>query len=204
LGGAVMRAVLTGRPLPRLLLSAVMRRIRAGDFGKTETDQRQSMARKAAICKAVINRHSGEEIVPVALDPQNANVAYCLGRLFAAYAYAEQSLAKRNSTIRDRYLAGASAAPARVFPLLMRGYEHNRSGLLKAPGKKGAGIKADKAVSAVMDMIDLAKGLPTSLPLEAQGRFFVGFYHQWNAFFTKPEEAADAAADTDADAGDTE
>jgi hypothetical protein len=30
----------------------------------------------------------------------------------------------------------------------------------------------------------------------AQGRFFIGFYHQWNAFFEKPELATEAAAET--------
>ncbi|PZX44643.1 CRISPR-associated protein Csd1 [Roseinatronobacter thiooxidans] len=187
LGGQVMRAVLTGQPLPRMLLSAVIGRIRAdGDIN----------GRRAAICKAVINRASKQEGIPVSLDPDNTNPAYCLGRLFAAYAYAEQSYAKRNATIRDKYLAGASANPARVFPLLMRGYEHNRSGLMKVTDqRRGSGVKADRAVSAILELLDGAQDLPTSLNMDDQGKFFVGFYHQWNAFFQKPEEAADAAAD---------
>lgn len=206
LGGQVMRAVLTGQPLPRMLLSAVIGRIRAdGDIN----------GRRAAICKAVINRAlrkpeknraigdaeinrtSSEEEIPVSLDPENRKQSYCLGRLFAAYAYAEQSYAKRNATIRDKYLAGASANPARVFPLLMRGYEHNRSALMKATDqRRGSGVKADRAVSAILDLLDGAKDLPASLSMDEQGRFFVGFYHQWNAFFHKPEEAADAAAES--------
>ncbi|MGP9792039.1 type I-C CRISPR-associated protein Cas8c/Csd1 [Roseinatronobacter sp. NSM] len=187
LGGQVMRAVLTGQPLPRMLLSAVIGRIRAdGDIN----------GRRAAICKAVINRVSKQEGIPVSLDPDNTNPAYCLGRLFAAYAYAEQSYAKRNATIRDKYLAGASANPARVFPLLMRGYEHNRSGLMKVTDqRRGSGVKADRAVSAILELLDGAQDLPMSLNMDDQGKFFVGFYHQWNAFFQKPEEAADAAAD---------
>jgi CRISPR-associated protein Csd1 len=189
LGGAVMQAVLSGRPLPRLLLSAVIARIRADG---------EVNGPRAAICKAVISRTTDLKGRPlVSLDPDNDDPAYCLGRLFAAYAYAEQSFAKRNATIRDRYLAGASTTPARVFPLLMRGYERNRSGLMKAQDqRRGAGVKADKAVSAILERIDLGSDLPASLPLEAQGRFFIGFYHQWNAFFTKTEEAAEAAADT--------
>jgi CRISPR-associated protein Csd1 len=189
LGGAMMQAVLSGRPLPRLLLSAVVARIRAdGDVN----------GRRAAICKAVISRMSdtkGENLV--SLDPESGDPAYCLGRLFAAYAYAEQSFAKRNATIRDKYLAGASATPARIFPLLMRGYERNRSGLMKAQDQRhGCGVRADKAVSAILERIDIGRDIPTSLSLEAQGRFFIGFYHQWNAFFEKPELAAEAAAET--------
>ncbi len=39
--------------------------------------------------------------------------------------------------------------------------------------------------------------MPTNLPLEAQGRFFVGFYHQTSAFYAKPGEAADALIEMD-------
>jgi len=187
LGGNVMRAVLTGQPLPRMLLSAVIGRIRADG---------QINGRRAAICKAVVNRISAQEEIPVSLDPHLQDIPYSLGRLFAAYAYAEKSYADRTSTIRDKYLAGASANPRRVFPLLMRGYEHNRSGLLKASDqRRGSGVKADKAVASIVELLDGPDNFPPSLSLEEQGRFFVGFYHQWNAFFEKPEAAAEAAAE---------
>lgn len=201
LGGQVVRSVLTGQPLPRTLLSAVIARIRAdGEIN----------GRRAAICKAVMNAHRRDrrgsqtaidlipkkEEIPVSLDPDSTNPAYCLGRLFAAYAYAELSFTKRNSTIRDKYLAGASANPARVFPLLMRGYEHNRSGLMKATDKRrGYGVKADKTVAAILELLDGGINLPVSLTMDEQAKFFVGFYHQSNAFFDKPEEAAEAAAE---------
>jgi CRISPR-associated protein Csd1 len=185
LGGAVMRSLLTGAPLPRTLLSTVVARIRADG---------EITGRRAAICKAAVDRSSGKKVIPVSLDHDNTDPAYLLGRLFGAYAYAEQSHAKRSATIRDKYLAGASANPARVFPLLMRGYENNRSALMKAAGpSRGAGVRADKAVTAILDRLDGGMALPASLALEDQGRFFVGFYHQWNDFYAKPEEAAEAA-----------
>lgn len=187
LGGELMRAVLTGGAYPRLLLSAVIGRIRAdGEIN----------GRRAAICKAYVKRNLDEGEDLMSLDRASKDVPYCLGRLFAAYAYAEQSYAKRQSTIRDKYLAGASANPARVFPLLMRGYEHNRSGLLKSPDKrKGAGVNADKAVSEILERLNVETGLPASLTLENQARFFVGFYHQFSSFFASPEKAAEAAAE---------
>lgn len=187
LGGQVMRSVLTGQPLPRSLLAGVIARIRAdGEIG----------GRRAAICRAVINRHSTKEEIPVSLDPDSANTAYNLGRLFAAYTYAEKSHADRGATLRDKYLGGASATPARVFPMLMRGYEHNRSALLKASDqRRGYGVKADRAVAQILQRLEGAQDLPLSLNMDEQGKFFVGFYHQWNAFFEKPEDAAEAAAD---------
>ena len=127
----------------------------------------------------------------MALDEQARDVSYLLGRLFAAYAYAEKSYQERGAGLRQKYLGAASATPARVFPILMRGYEHNLSSLRKAGGQKaGAGVKADRAVAAIMD--GLEGEMPATLPLEAQGRFFIGFYHQISAFYARAEDAADA------------
>ncbi len=186
LGGDLMQAVLTGTPYPRTLLAATIARIRA---------DHDINARRIALIAAVLRRNFKEK-VPMSLDRNNADPAYCLGRLFAAYAYAEHSYTKRSATLRDKYMAGASASPAGIFPLLMRGYENNRSALLKSGDKRrNFGVKADKAVSEIIELLDGAANLPRSLNLEAQGRFFVGFYHQWNAFFEKPDEAAEAAAE---------
>ncbi len=187
LGGDLMQAVLTGGLYPHTLLAAVIARIRA--------DQNIN-GRRVAIIAAVLRRNF-KEVIPMSLDRNNSDPAYLLGRLFAAYAYAEHSNTKRSATLRDKYLAGASASPAGIFPLLMRGYENNRSSLLKAQDqRKGYGIKADKAVSEILEHLDGGADLPKSLNLEGQGRFFIGFYHQWNAFFEKPEEAAEAAAES--------
>jgi CRISPR-associated protein Csd1 len=72
----------------------------------------------------------------------------------------------------------------------MRGYEHNRAALAKAGGRKaGAGVRAEKAVAQVLSKMPGGGELPTSLPLEDQGRFFVGFYHQLSSFYTKAEDA---------------
>lgn len=138
----------------------------------------------------------------MALDEDARDAAYLLGRLFGAYTYAEKSYQERGAGLRQKYMGAASATPARVFPVLMRGYEHNLSSLRKAGGQKsGSGVKADRAVAAIMDR--LAGELPASLPLEAQGRFFIGFYHQISAFYAKAEDAADALIETDDEGEDT-
>lgn len=196
LGGGLMRAVLTGAPYPRTLLTAVIGRIRADrEDADRPLEQRGRDGRRAAIIRAVLVR-TNEEEVPMALDEGARDVAYLLGRLFGAYVYAEKSYQDRGATLRDKYMGSASATPARVFPVLMRGYEHNLSSLKKAGGNKaGAGVKADKAVAAILAALpgDEAEGaLPAALPLEDQGRFFIGFYHQHSAFYAKPEEAAEA------------
>ena len=189
LGGALMRSILTGQPYPRTLMAAVVTRLRA--------DGRVSGLR-GAILKACIvrelrvqNRLPKEEYL-VSLDRDSDSIAYNLGRLFAAFAYAEKSLADRNATIRDKYMSAASTTPRRVFPILMRGYEHNRSGLSKGHGQKpGAGIRVDQAVVSIIDRIPSWDDLPTTFPLEDQGRFFIGYYHQERGFYTKTESRAE-------------
>ena len=168
-----------------MLLSSVIGRLRVEG---TPTD-RFSDGRRAAIIRAVLTRNTTQE-VPMALDETSEDPAYVLGRLFGAFTYAERSYADRGATIRDKYMGGASATPARIFPMLMKGYEHNRAGLAKAGGQKvGAGIKADKAIAAILAKLPGDGVLPSALPLEDQGRFFIGFYHQLSAFYQKAEDS---------------
>ena len=186
LGGELAHAILTGAPYPRTLFASVI--------GRMRVDKTINAAR-AALCKAVINRDNNKEVIPVALDPASADPAYNLGRLFAAYEYAESAVANRNATIRDKFIGAASATPRRVFPLLMRGYEHNASALAKGDGKqRGSAVKASKVVAQILERFEGDETFPTSLPLESQGRFFVGYYHQNRALYTKSESAADTSA----------
>lgn len=200
LGGDLMRTILTGGRYPATWLAAVVGRIRVE--GEPDRARHGNVdGRRAASIAAVLRRNYKQE-VPMALDEDARDAAYLLGRLFGAYTYAEKSYQERGAGLRQKYMGAASATPARVFPVLMRGYEHNLSSLRKAGGQKsGSGVKADRAVAAIMDR--LAGELPASLPLEAQGRFFIGFYHQISAFYAKAEDAADALIETDDEGEDT-
>ena len=176
LGGEIMRAVLGGKPLPRMLLAAVVRRVRAdGEIN----------GRRAAICKAVINRaidkfhnysYSEKEAIPVSLDPDNLNPAYRLGRLFAVLERAQSAaLPGVNATIKDRYFAAASATPARVFPLLIKNTTHHLT-LLKKGENGGLGHWLEKEIGTIWLGLDV--DMPAALTLEDQGRFIAGYYHQ--------------------------
>jgi CRISPR-associated protein Csd1 len=186
--------LLGGQLLPRTLLSGVIARIRAdGDIS----------GRRAAICKAVINSHlktddyrattrpTTEEEIPVSLDPDNTNPAYRLGRLFAVLERAQSAaLPGLNATIKDRYFAAASSTPARVFPLLVKNATHHLA-LLKKGENGGLGHWLEKELGTIW--LGLEADMPRSLPLEDQGRFIAGYYHQrW----TKADKtAAESAAE---------
>ena len=184
LGGELMRAVLGGQPLPRGLMTAVIGRIRAdGNIN----------GRRAAICKAVINGNRGQEVIPVALDRENDDSAYRLGRLFAMLEQAQRGALGRevNATIKDQYFAAASATPARVFPLLIRNSTNHLSKMRKS-NSGGWATNIEKEVQQIWS--GLEPHLPRSLNLEAQGRFMAGYYHQ-SAYRAPKENVIDEGVD---------
>ena len=179
LGGALMRSVLGGLPYPRLLLSAVIGRIRADGIVNGP---------RAAICKAYLTRNLKEDVL-VSLDPDYPDPAYRLGRLFAVLESIQQAtLPGLNATIRDRYFAAASATPARVFPLLVKTATHHLAGLRKGD-KGGLAHWFDTQMGEIW--AGLAPDLPGSLTLEDQGRFVAGYYHQ--KFTRKAKDEAEAS-----------
>ena len=181
LAGEVARAVLGGSSYPRTLLSNAIMRLRAGD------DPRAGW--HAAAIRAVLMRSQGGGGAPVSFDKQETNTAYRLGRLFAVLEEAQERALGRgvNAPIRDRYFGAASATPARVFPLLLRGVQNHLGKLRKE--EPGAATVIEIKLGEVME--GLATELPRSLRLEDQGRFAIGYYHQRSARFAKKDGALD-------------
>lgn len=175
LAGEVARAVLGGTPYPRTWLSNAIMRLRAGDD--------PASGWHAAAIRAVLQR-STKEGAPMSLDKEETNPAYRLGRLFAVLEAAQyNALGRVNATIRDRYFGAASATPASVFPLLLRGGQ-NHLAVLRKEGK-GGGIERD--LEEIVGGLETA--LPRSFKLEDQGRFAIGYYHQRAARFAKKDVA---------------
>lgn len=182
LAGELMRAILTGGRYPRALLSAVIMRLRA---------DRDVNGMRAAICKACLIRN--REDVPVSLDRSEENSGYRLGRLFAVLEGAQRAaLGKVNASIRDRYYGAASATPASIFPVLLRNTGHHLSNLRR--DRAGLAHWFEKEIGEIMS--GLGSKLPSSLRIEDQGRFAVGYYHQR---FTKAEDVSAALDELDSD-----
>ena len=176
LAGEWMRAILSGTPYPQTLLNAILTRIRAdGDIN----------ALRAGIMKAVLIRNFKRE-APMALDPDNTNRGYLLGRLFATYEQAQTAAlgAKVNATIKDKFYGAASAQPRKVFHMLESGSANHLSKVGKAsPGRR---VNLEKQIAAIMDLMDpSADPFPASLSAEEQALFGLGYYHQRNDFFKK-------------------
>jgi CRISPR-associated protein Csd1 len=178
LAGDWLRAILTGNPYPLTLLSTVLMRLRA---------DRVVNGLRVAMLKAVLIRNFSWE-VPVSLDLENKDSGYLLGRLFAAYEYAQtQALGPNvNATIRDQYYGTASATPRSVFPLLQRKATHHLSRLRK--DKPGLAVNLDRRIGEIFELADPATLFVPTLSAQRQAMFAVGYYHQRNDFYRRKEE----------------
>ncbi|MGJ0393557.1 MAG: type I-C CRISPR-associated protein Cas8c/Csd1 [Methylocystis sp.] len=179
LAGEWLRAILTGAPYPLSLLATVLMRLRV---------DHDVNARRVAMLKAVLIRNFRME-APVALDPENDDPGYLLGRLFATYEYAQtQALGGNvNATIRDQYYGTASATPRSVFPLLQRKATHHLSKLRKE--KPGLAVKLDRKIGEICEHANADSLFPPTLNPRRQALFAIGYYHQRNDFFRAREDA---------------
>ena len=170
---AVVKSIFQGLPYPQTLYSACIRRIRA--------EQKLTITR-AAIIKAYLNRQSNNnKKIKIMLDKDNNNQGYLCGRLFAVLDKIQED-ANNISSIRERYMNAASATPSAVFATILNLSVHHSEKL-----DEGRRIYFEKIKQEILDKVS-ADGFPTHLDLQDQGRFFVGYYHQRQDFFTSKKE----------------
>ncbi len=200
LAGEMTRAVLTGYPYPRTLLTNLIMRMRAdGEISGV----------RVALCKGVLARtarlgdkqgnQSKKGVPPVSLDQSNTDPGYLLGRLFSVLENVQKKALgdKVNATIRDRYYGAASATPASVFPVLLRNVQHHLSKVRKDKPHHARGLENE--IGEIIDLLGTA--FPKSLGIEAQGHFAIGYYHQTKARFAG-KEAQEGSDDNDPEGDD--
>jgi CRISPR-associated protein Csd1 len=184
LGSELWLASLFGHPLSRLFLAALIARNRA---------ERKVPAERAALLQFYFaGRNSTPQFTssepidaddnkrkepPMSLDPENKDAPYLLGRLLAILETAQVAAQGRNlkRTIVDRFYGAASTRPGVVFPQLIQTAQHH---LAKADKKyKGWATNLEKELEAIIWGIEFG-GFRTTLTLEQQGNFALGYYHQ--------------------------
>ncbi|HUX40139.1 MAG TPA: type I-C CRISPR-associated protein Cas8c/Csd1 [Rectinemataceae bacterium] len=181
LAGDVMRAVMSGSTYPATLLQQCLRRIRAeqGDVNRA----------RASILKACLNRRlrfitrNTEKEITVALDPENSNQGYRLGRLFAVLEKIQEDANPGiNATIRDRFYGAASSTPVSVFPQLLKLKNHHLSKLENV----GFRISHERRLAEIIG--GLGSSMPAHLSMDDQARFALGYYHQRQALFASSKD----------------
>ena len=169
---AIVKSIFQGLPYPYTLFAGCMRRIRA---------EQNIYTGRAAIIKAYLNRlNDYEQIIQPMLDKENKNQGYLCGRLFAVLDKIQED-ANNQHSIRERYMNSASATPATVFATILNLSSHHSEKLNECRT-----IFFEKLKQEIIDKLP-ADGFPAHLDLQDQGRFFVGYYHQRQDFFTKNE-----------------
>ena len=179
LAESVVKSIVQGLPYPQSLFSSCIRRIRAESCNESNPIS----TTRTAIIKAYLNRLKDNQIlIQPMLDKENTNQGYLCGRLFAVLDKIQEE-ANNQHSIRERYMNSASSTPAAVFSTILNLSNHHVENL-KNEGRK---IYFDKLKLEIIGKID-ADGFKAQLDLQDQGRFFIGFYHQRQDFFTKNEE----------------
>ncbi len=175
---AIVKSIFQGLPYPQTLFASCIRRIRAESGDK---DKNAVHITRAAIIKAYLNRlHDNQKPIQTMLDKENTNQGYLCGRLFAVLDKIQEE-ANNQHSIRERYMNSASSTPAAVFSTILNLSNHHAEKL-----SEGRHIYFEKLKQEIISKID-ADGFRAQLDLQDQGRFFIGFYHQRQDFFTKNE-----------------
>lgn len=174
----VLQAILSGARYPASLYTDTLIRVRAEQGAVTWG--------RAGIIKAYLIRNCGLERGEdyMGLMEDNRDPAYLSGRLFAVLESIQMDANPGiNATIRDRYFNSACAAPASVFPVLIK---LKNSHMKKLEREKGSSKRYyEQVLTAIMGNLE---EFPRRLSLEEQGRFILGYYHQMQKRFEKRED----------------
>jgi CRISPR-associated protein Csd1 len=191
LGRSITEAILRGTPYPRALLPLMLRRLRA-----ERDDPRAGYSvispDRISILRALLQRMPTKEKIPMTLDTSHTDTGYQLGRLFALIELAQtKAVPGARATVRDRMMSAASTTPRSVFPNLMRRLNPHLAKLRRAEQTRGFSIWLNRQIAETFESI--SGGIPRTLNLEEQARFFAGYYQQ--AHGSRPARSDDPAAD---------
>jgi len=163
-GPQLLLSALSGRPIGDHMLAACIRRLQAEGTGAFNPV-------RLGLVKLLLIRRS----IPMTESLQlNGSPAYICGRLLAVFEQAQWgALGDVNATVVDRYYSTASASPGLVLPRLFRSAAQHISKL--ESDKPGMAENIKKELEALCASLT---EIPHTLPLEQQGEFALGFYHQ--------------------------
>lgn len=187
LAGQLIEAALANTVYPFSILQRALERSRA-EIGRTDWSDLERRDARAALLKAVLNRRlrfhqatTSYSEIKEAMDPNNNDPGYRLGRLMAVLERMQQlALGDVNASVVDRFFSSASASPGAVFPRLMKNFHHH---LRKAQDDEGSARFAGSLKRVADEILAPISSFPPFLPLEQQGLFILGYHHQRHHFF---------------------
>lgn len=176
LAGELARAIINNTNYPTTLINAIDMRIRA--------DHKINDVR-AAIIKAYYLKNRNvdvpKEVLTVELNKETKHTAYQLGRLFAVLERIQESANPGiSTTIKDKFFGSASAIPATTFPNLINLAQKH---LRKIDG--GRKVYYEKHIGEIMENME---DFPATLNMPQRGAFQLGYYHQVQELYKKPQK----------------
>lgn len=191
----LLEAIFNGYRYPEGLLATVIRRIKCDSNTENNSCMKLNPTR-ISIIKAYLNRRSRlsgqKEEITLALDKENKAPAYLCGRLFAVLERLQQDASGNtlNRTIKDVYFASACSTPAIRFPYLLKLAQHHIP-------KASSGGYWNYMTGEIM--ASLNGEFPRTLTLEEQGKFILGYYHQYFAKSEKKSNDTEAVTNNEED-----
>ena len=176
LAGELARAIINNTNYPTTLINAIDMRIRA--------DHKINDVR-AAIIKAYYLKNRNvdvpKEVLTVELNKETKHTAYQLGRLFAVLERIQESANPGiSTTIKDKFFGSASAIPATTFPNLINLAQKH---LRKIDG--GRKVYYEKHIGEILENME---DFPATLNMPQRGAFQLGYYHQVQELYKKPQK----------------
>lgn len=123
------------------------------------------------LLKAFLRRRGDKEIEPM-LNPNHSSPAYHCGRLLAILDYLQfRALGDVGAGVIQRYYGAASTTPALVLGRLLRLAQFHLNKLQN----KGEKLSFERRIAEVVDRLE---EIPSTLKLEEQSLFALGYYQQ--------------------------
>lgn len=123
---------------------------------------------------------------------EHRTVGDLCGRVLAQLeAVQYRALGDTNRTIVDRYYAGASTMPSKVFPGLFKTANAHLAKAGRSPGGKAAQIAISRRLGELSGLLIAAGGFPNTLSLEQQADFALGYWDERQARFKRAEPDSD-------------
>ncbi|NLL18463.1 MAG: type I-C CRISPR-associated protein Cas8c/Csd1 [Clostridia bacterium] len=187
------RSIVNNLPLPDTVASKSLAYIRSRIHQDEDTSSDNLDRIACALLKAWLIRkmnQGGKQMKPY-LNPEHPSPTYHAGRLMAVLASLQnRALGDVGAGVIQRYYAAASTTPALVLGRLVRGAQYHLDKL-----DKRAAIRYEQLLGSIM--VQLGDKLPSSLTLEEQSLFALGYYQQRAELFAGSKKSDNANIDTD-------
>jgi CRISPR-associated protein Csd1 len=164
---ALWRAAVTGLPIPRQAMAQALARVRIDIIN----DQTMNHARMGLLKAYHMRTSQGESTMTPYLNPEHPAPAYQCGRLLAVLSSLQyRALGDVGAGVVQRFYAAASSTPALVLGRLTRTAQFHLNKL-----ENGRGYFEAKIAEIWGQLGD---AVPTTLTLEEQSLFALGYYQQ--------------------------